>query len=1587
MADSENQNSNNNQNDERAKRDDHTVTHSDETARASLRVGPYRLIEEIGSGGQGSVWLAEQTEPVRRRVAVKLLKADAKSKDNLARFESERQSLVMMDHPNIAKVFDVGYSDAHGPYFAMEYCDGLPITKYCDKQRLDIESRLKLFCNVCHAIQHAHQKGIIHRDIKPSNILVIEVDGKPVPKVIDFGLAKATRSELRLTDKSLFTEVGQLLGTYQYMSPEQAAMKPSAIDTRTDIYSLGVVLYELLVGTTPIESDSVKTKAFNEILTMIQDSEPPLPSRRISDSNELPQIVGSRNVSPSRLSQMLKGDLDWIVIKALAKEPDRRYESSSEFQNDVRRYINNDPVLARPPSFAYKIKKLAKRNVTALVTISSLFLMMFCATFVSLHYWMIAASESEKLKKIAVVAKENEQLANEKSDAAIKSRDLYEKRLARSQLFVARSYLNENRASEARNTLNKIPKKFRSIEHGYYLGQTDNSYVTLYGHTDSINSIDVHPNNKLIATGSADQTIKLWNPLDGQEKKTLVGHQGPVNCVCFSPDGKTLASASDDTTIKLWDTKDGTLKSSTIAHPDAVNFVAFVQNSENIITFGKDNWLRVWENLKEVQRFRFPGKIGDIVLSPDNTIAYLCGGTKVYAVDLEQRKFAKVWNGQSTGGLLSIDVDPFNNTLFIGGFGLSPMTVRMSSEWRLELWSDSSSESEKKNGWLRHGTFSPDGEHLVAATGRTMSFWSRKTRKKLSSFVGHGANIRCVAFADSSRFLVSGDSLGEAKVWMPFENLNKPYSIPIPLERGSFVDNVSLTISGDERLIAFSEKRSPKIQVLDTDNMAVKSVEHNVGEIVGIEFVGENDDLLVAGSSGIELVQIKTNESRWHTTEGISEINDVAISRSGKRFATIQSNSIMKIWDTESRKRLYQVKLDTKVYRVAIDDYDKYAAVWSTRQCLVIDQQSGSIRLRHDGGRGGVGDVCFSPIKDTVAIAGARPELYDLKTNEQKAVFSGHKFNCASISFDNTGSRLISCDNQGGLILWDVESNEELLSIELGGLYYASFDLEIGKKGGLIVGHSGYDLLLWNTNSYERSIVHCDGPIAGSFIIDNDKLLFKDRSGSSYSYSLIEGVQNKIPEYRADRRSDLVANVKTDRWMIVPYKNYIRVVDLRMRRENLTFRSGMLFDKSWHWKRANYFRESRQWDAAMIHYANHLLENPNANASILKAFHSACINFLSEKPEPDISLVPQLVRNVRSRVAQKKAVGNSKSNTRQTLVEQVEESSLARWLLDRGAVVVLKNRQQLSQGSNVDDLKMRDVHLVKLFNLQQMPQTFVDELAVQRDLELEIQSCDESFVSKLLGHKNLQIPRIKLSGQISEALLSSLKPNSKLQAFHLESSWGFWGQWFGKLQEFPNLREVWINSSDIGDFGLAKFRSLKNVEKLVFWSAGITDKGVKYLRDCHKLRYLQLGGNSRIKGSTLSSLNNLTELTELSLYQTSCDDNGVTQLAKLTTIKRLSLGRTNITDNAIFSLKKLKDLEWLELNETAVTDEQLHLICDLASIKELNFEGTAVTDDSLENFAKCKQLRRLNLKRTNVTKEGIARFKNMKPMCEIFFDE
>jgi serine/threonine protein kinase len=382
-------------------------------------IGPYKLLQKIGEGGFGMVYMAEQEKPVRRVVALKIIKPGMDTSQVIARFESERQALALMDHPNISRVLDAGATGSGHPYFVMELVKGVPITEFCDKNHMPPEARLKLFVDVCHAIQHAHHKGIIHRDIKPSNVMVTLHDGTPVVKVIDFGVAKATVQ--KLTERTLFTAYGQMIGTPAYMSPEQAEMSGLDIDTRSDVYSLGVLLYELLTGTTPLEAKRLREAAYVEMQRLIREEEAPRPSARLSSLGDTATVLaGNRGLDVKRLVQLLGGDLDWVVMKALEKDRNRRYATPGGFAEDIERYLGHEAISARPPSRAYRLKKLVQRNRAAVLTTAAVAVALLAGTAFS--SWQ--AVRATRAETAAVVAAEAERKAKDAALIAAKAESM-----------------------------------------------------------------------------------------------------------------------------------------------------------------------------------------------------------------------------------------------------------------------------------------------------------------------------------------------------------------------------------------------------------------------------------------------------------------------------------------------------------------------------------------------------------------------------------------------------------------------------------------------------------------------------------------------------------------------------------------------------------------------------------------------------------------------------------------------------------------------------------------------------------------------------------------------------------------------------------------------------------------------------------------------------------------------------------------------------------------------------------------------------------------------------------------------------------
>jgi WD40 repeat protein/serine/threonine protein kinase len=589
--------------------------------RLGTVIGPYKLLQQIGEGGMGTVFMAEQTHPVQRKVALKVIKPGMDSRQVIARFEAERQALAMMDHVNIARVLDAGTTESGLPYFVMELVHGVPITKYCDDNRLTPRERLELFVPVCQAIQHAHQKGIIHRDVKPSNVLITLYDGKAVPKVIDFGVAKAI--EQKLTERTLFTQYGTMVGTLEYMSPEQAEMSALGVDTRSDIYSLGVLLYELLTGNTPLDRKRVREAAYAEILRIIKEEEPPRPSTRLSDSGEaLASISAQRHMEPAKRSKLVRGELDWIVMKCLEKDRNRRYDTANGLMADVQRYLADEPVQACPPSARYRFRKFARRNKAVLLT----------ASVIALAVLLAVGSLAVSYLRI------DRSLQHEKQVKEDLVQTLYYQWVGSAAHERAR-----NRHTHAEELLEQCPPKLRGWE-WHYNKRLPFAGVLKLPHDDIVNRVAWSPDGRLLASASLKGWVKIW---DARTGVLLLPHQLQaqkrfVRGLAFSPDGRLLATGGEDDTIKLWDVGTRQLLREFPTGPGTtmVQALEFSPDGRHLAAAAQDRKVRLWDlaSAGEVLLSDDLLATGGLAFTPDGRLITVSAEGVVKILDVSARR-------------------------------------------------------------------------------------------------------------------------------------------------------------------------------------------------------------------------------------------------------------------------------------------------------------------------------------------------------------------------------------------------------------------------------------------------------------------------------------------------------------------------------------------------------------------------------------------------------------------------------------------------------------------------------------------------------------------------------------------------------------------------------------------------------------------------------------------------------------------------------------------------------------------------------------------------------------------------------------
>jgi eukaryotic-like serine/threonine-protein kinase len=765
------------------------------------RIGRYKLLQQIGEGGCGVVYLAEQEEPVRRRVALKIIKLGMDTKQVIARFEAERQALALMDHPGIAKVLDGGATETGRPYFVMELVRGIKITEFCDEHKVSTADRLALFIQVCQAIQHAHQKGIIHRDIKPSNILVTFNDGVPVPKVIDFGIAKATQG--RLTDCTLFTPFEQFIGTPAYMSPEQTVMTSLDVDTRGDIYSLGVLLYELITGRTPFDQKQLLAAGLDEMRRTICDREPLKPSTclRTLLAADLTATASCRQTVPPRLVHSVRGDLDWIVMKCLEKDRTRRYETANGLATDVGRHLRNEPVNARPVTGLYRIRKLIQRNKLVFAGIGVVSgALVIVAVGSTIAAWRVSSARRAEQRERHIAETANRDLRQtvdllelERAEdffsvhdsaagvahlAAMLRRDPTN-RVAANRLISALTHRGwavpsaPPMSHAARVSMASFSPNGRQV----LTASWDNSarlwdaatgrLIATLAHPGRVTCAQYSPKGDRVITASEGGAARIWHANTGEPATQLWQQEGNVSWAEFSPDGRWLVTCSDRT-ARIWDAVSGRLKHELRKQRSVVVLARFSPDGERVVTAGSHASVRMWSVESGELLFQVEDRIRPLTalaFSPD-------GHRLVCACDDGIARIWKTDTGEPAGEPLV-----HSNQVWHAAFSPdSKLLLTTCEDGVARLWD---TQAMRARAEMRHesgvicGEFSPDGKSLITGSSdNTARVWDAQSGLPLCQPLRHIERVLQVGFSSDGRRVVTGSYDGQAQIWDLHKQLN-----------------------------------------------------------------------------------------------------------------------------------------------------------------------------------------------------------------------------------------------------------------------------------------------------------------------------------------------------------------------------------------------------------------------------------------------------------------------------------------------------------------------------------------------------------------------------------------------------------------------------------------------------------------------------------------------------------------------------------------------------------------------------------------------------------------------------------------------
>jgi len=975
------------------------------------------------------------------------------TKQVIARFEAERQALALMDHPNIARFFDAGVVDDEisnlrtqitwgRPYFVMELAAGMKITDYCDQKRFSTRQRLGLFAHVCRAVQHAHQKGVIHRDLKPSNILVAEQEGEPVPKVIDFGIAKATTGQ-QLTDLTLFTAFEQFVGTPAYMSPEQAGLGRLDIDTRSDIYSLGVLLYELLTGRTPFDTNELRQSGLESIRRTIRETEPPRPSSRLRalEREELATTARCHGTEAPKLIGLLRGDLDWIVMKCLEKDRRRRYETVNGLARDIERHLSCEPVFARPPSKLYEIQRTMRRHKLSFAAAGAVIGALAIGATVSTLLYI----RESKARALAVAAQRSAQ------------RLLYD-----ANLDLAQQAWEHNDVGRVRELLKETATSpERGFEWYYWQRLVRLALRTLYGHTDEITSVAFFPDGRRIVTGSADLTAKVWDALTGKELLSLRGHAGRIESVGVSPDGQRIVTGSADQTARVWDAARGGQVLMLRGHSSSVSSVAFSADGRRILTGSADQTARLWDAASGQQLLRLKrnaAPINSVALSPD--------GHQI--VTGANDRTATVWDVASGSEWLALK----GHDEAINCVAFSPDGRRIvtgSDDGTAKVWDAAS--GEKVVTFRGHGApvfsaaFSPDAKRVVTC-GKdcTAVVWDPADGRELLTLKGHQGLIMSVAFSPNGAWIVTGSYDNTAKVWDAAEN---PGALTLSAGDGPVR---ALAFSPDgQRMVTAGWDGTARVLEAASGHELVTFRGHR-GGLTSVSLSPDGSRILTGSTDqSADLWDAATGQNlRTFHSRG-DWVRATAFSPDGQRVVVTDGyDGAAKVWDAASGRELLTLKgHDLRINSVAFSPAGARIVTGSEdRTAKVWDAATGLEQHTLRGHEALITSVGFSPNGRWVITGSAdrTAKLWDAASGACLLTFRRHGDQITAVAFSPDGERVATASWDGTVKVWDAANARQLLTLQ--GFNDLAWTVGFSPDGlRLAAGGEDHTVRLWPTPS------------------------------------------------------------------------------------------------------------------------------------------------------------------------------------------------------------------------------------------------------------------------------------------------------------------------------------------------------------------------------------------------------------------------------------------------------------------------------------------------------------------------------------------